>query len=258
MQNLKITLVQIDQIWENKEANFKQYEEQLLNVETDLIVLPEMFQTGFTMNVLEMGEKWNDSNSVRWLQKMAKEKETAIYTSLIIKDELNYFNRGVFVFPNGQIEYYDKRKSFGLAGEDKVFTAGKKEQLIEFKGWKIQLQICFDLRFPEISRNYIEKNNQPSFDLLLYVANWPEKRIIHWDTLLKARAIENQCFVVGVNRIGTDNNKQIYNGHSKIISPQGDEHEFNNELKLTKTILIESESLLNTRKKLPFLCKRYL
>jgi len=256
MQDLKITLVQIDQIWENKDANFHVYEDELREVHSDLIVLPEMFQTGFTMNVAELGEEWSTSKSILWLKKMAKEKSAAIYTSLIIKEGLYYFNRGVFVFPDGRIEHYDKRKSFALAGEDRSFTAGKSLKIVDYLGWRIQLQICFDLRFPEISRNYIDKNDQPSYDLLLYVANWPEKRISHWDTLLKARAIENQCYVVGVNRIGTDNNGHIYNGHSKIVSPLGEENELNEGETQTKTLLIKSEILLNTRKKLPFLCKR--
>ncbi len=249
MQDLKLTLVQIEQVWEDKKANFKIYENELKQVNTDLIILPEMFQTGFTMNVKEMGEEWESSKSINWLKNVAKEKKAAIYTSLIIKEDNKYYNRGVFVFPTGEISFYDKRKSFTLAGEDQFFTSGKETTIVEYLGWKIQLQICFDLRFPEISRNYIEENGRPTYDLLLYVANWPEKRILHWDTLLNARAIENQCYVVGVNRMGVDKNGHQYNGHSKTVNPLG-------EVSESKISILHSGVLLNTRKKLPFLLKR--
>ncbi len=256
MQNLRITLVQINQVWQNKEANFKKYEEQLLTVETDLIVLPEMFQTGFSMNVKDLGENWNDSPSVNWLIKTSKEKNAAVYTSLIINDKGKYFNRGVFVYPTGRVEYYDKRKSFGLAGEDQFFTAGKNEKIVEYNGWKIQLQICYDLRFPEIIRNNLDENGQPAYDIILYVANWPEKRILHWDTLLMARAIENQCYVVGVNRIGEDENKYHYNGHSSIIDALGEKKQFEDHIQKAETSIISKENLLQTRKTLPFLRDR--
>jgi len=256
MQDLKVTLVQIHQVWEDKKANFEIYENELKQVETDIIVFPEMFQTGFTMNVKEMGEDWENSKSIRWLKSIALEKNAAIYTSLIIKEDEKYFNRGVFVFPNGEIEFYDKRKSFALAGEDQFFTSGTEPTIVEYLGWKIQLQICFDLRFPEISRNYIEENGIPSYDLLLYVANWPKKRILHWDTLLKARAIENQCYVAGVNRVGIDQNNLGYNGHSTIVSPLGDDVIGKKEGKSTSSLAIKFNFLSETRKKLPFLLKR--
>ncbi len=256
MQNLKVTLVQIDQVWEDKDANFKRYKEQLKTVHADLIVLPEMFQTGFSMNVQELAESWSNSLSINWLKDVANEKQSAIYTSLIIKNKGNYYNRGVFVFPNGKIEYYDKRKSFALAGEDQFFTAGDTTKIVEYLGWRFQLQICFDLRFPEISRNYIGNDNKPNYDVLLYVANWPEKRILHWDTLIKARAIENQCYVVGVNRIGVDNNHHTYSGHSKVISPLGDIHALEIGKNQSETIILQSEKLIKTRESLPFLYKR--
>ncbi len=249
MQDLKVTLVEIDQIWEHKKANFEIYENELKDVQTDLIILPEMFQTGFSMNVKELGEDWSESESVQWLKEISNTKNAAIYTSLIIKEDGEYYNRGVFVYPNGRIEFYDKRKSFALAGEDQFFTPGSQPKVVEYLGWKIQLQICFDLRFPEISRNYIEENGSPTYDLLLYVANWPEKRIMHWDALLKARAIENQCYVIGVNRIGYDKNGLIYNGHSKVINPLGGEN-------MAKQQSLDVNKVQITRKKLPFLIKR--
>lgn len=222
MQDLKVTLVQIDQVWEDKNANFSIYEscfQQMGN--SDLVVLPEMFHTGFSMNVNELAEDWDDSEGLTFLQEWAKKLDSAIYTSLIIKENGNYYNRGVFVYPNSKVVKYDKRKSFSLGGENKFYNAGTEEVIVDWKGWKINLQICYDLRFPELVRNRIE-NVSAAYDLILYVANWPEKRIAHWEALLKARAIENQSFVVGVNRVGTDGNGLIYSGGSRAISPLGE------------------------------------
>jgi predicted amidohydrolase len=202
MQDLRVVLVQADQLWEDKEGNFRNYNRLFGDIEgVDLIVLPEMFHTGFSMNPSVLAETMDDSSGLIWLKMKAKEKNCALYTSLIISDKGNYYNRGVFVYPTGEVSTYDKRKCFGLAGEDKVFTAGQKQAIVEFRGWKIQLQICYDLRFPEISRNKINSNLSPNYDVLVYVANWPEKRRIHWQTLLTARAIENQSYVIGVNRV---------------------------------------------------------
>lgn len=219
MENLKVTLVQANQLWEDKKANFSNYEALLSDVkQTDLIVLPEMFQTGFTMNT-SVAEKMSTSESISWLKKMSLEKDCAIYTSLMIEEKNQFFNRGVFVTPT-DIFIYDKRKTFGLAGEDKVISKGKEKTIVQWKGWNIQLQICYDLRFPEISRNQLE-NGKPQYDLLIYVANWPEKRIEHWKALLKARAIENQCYVVGVNRVGMDESQLNYSGDSQLVDSSG-------------------------------------
>jgi omega-amidase len=221
MQDLNVTLIQVDQVWENKQANFNKYEGYFSQLnETDLIVLPEMFHTGFSMSVDVLAEEWEDSVGLDFLRNWSSKLDSAIYTSLIIRECSNYFNRGVFVYPNGTVSYYDKRKSFGLGGEDKFYTAGDKEIIVEWKGWKINLQICYDLRFPELIRNRVV-NVSAAYDLLLYVANWPEKRITHWDALLCARAIENQCYVVGVNRVGVDGNNLIYSGGSQIINMFG-------------------------------------
>ncbi len=252
MQDLKVTLVQANQAWEDKQANFENYESLLENVSTDLIVLPEMFQTGFSMNVHALAEEWENSASIRWLQKQASKKNCAFYTSLIISENHLFYNRGVFVFPDGKIIHYDKRKVFSLAGEDLYFTPGQKEVIINYKGWNIQLQICYDLRFPEIVRNRIEKG-RPAYDLILYVANWPEKRISHWDTLLNARAIENQSYVVGVNRSGVDANKTIYNGNSKVVNALGEKVFLTHEDNFVETITLIYKNLINAREKLPFL-----
>jgi predicted amidohydrolase len=255
MQDLKLTLVQIDQIWEDKAFNYSKYEHIFQNLDdTELIVLPEMFNTAFTMNVAELAEDWNHSTGIEFLKNWGKKLNTAFYTSLIVKDNDRYFNRGVFVFPDGQIEYYDKRKSFGLAGEDRFFTAGKEEKIVNYRGWKINLQICYDLRFPELIRNRMVNNNEAAYDLLIYVANWPEKRKYHWTSLLTARAIENQCYVVGLNRVGLDGKELNYSGNSAAFSPLGEKLcEENDFAECILNVDLSHNSLIEIRKSLPFL-----
>ena len=255
MQDLKVTLVQADQIWENKEANFTNYDRLLLNLApSDLIVLPEMFNTGFSMNASALAEEYTHSVSIMWLKKLAQEKNTAIYTSLMIKENSHYFNRGVFIKPSGEVQHYDKRQLFSLAGEDKVFSAGNEATIVEYKGWKINLQICYDLRFPEISLN-IEESGKARYDISIYVANWPEKRIHHWNSLLVARAIENQCYVVGVNRIGIDGANFKYSGSSQVIDPLGSAQLIGNH-EHCDTITLPKNHITEIRKNLPFLKDR--
>lgn len=256
MQNLRVTLVQANQVWEDKEANFKNYNRLLNDVETDLIILPEMFQTGFSMNVNSLSEDFGSSNSIQWLQRISKEKDAAIYTSLILTAGSKTYNRGVFIKPSGEIETYDKRKSFGLAGEDQFFSAGQTETIVTYKGWNLQLQICYDLRFPEIVRNQILTNQKPAYDVILYVANWPAKRSLHWNTLLNARAIENQSFVIGVNRVGQDQKGHQYTGDSKLINPLGEEQPLTKNNEEIKTFVLEMNVLEEIREMLPFLKDR--
>ncbi|MFA7274988.1 MAG: nitrilase-related carbon-nitrogen hydrolase [Crocinitomicaceae bacterium] len=254
MQDLKISLVQIDQVWEDKAANFALYEEAFERLpETDLILLPEMFQTAFTMNTA-MAEPFEKSESIAWLQKKSSEMNAAIFASLIIEDHGNLFNRGVFVTPNGDISVYDKRKSFGLAEEDLYFSAGDKRQIVDYLGWKIQLQICYDLRFPEILRNNWHTSNQSAdYDVLVFVANWPAKRKTHWQALLKARAIENQCYVAAVNRIGSDRMNLTYDGDSVIIDPLGNTLLELKDNDTIGTLPLSKKLLLETQAALPFL-----
>jgi omega-amidase len=254
MQDLTIALVQANQLWENKEGNLSHYEQLLKEVSSvDLILLPEMFHTAFSMNAILLAETMENSVGLEWLKTIAREKNAAIYTSLIIKEQDHFYNRGVFIEPNGKLSIYDKRKTFGLAGEDKIFSAGEKETIVSYKGWKIQLQICYDLRFPEIVRNRIENDNQPAYDAILYVANWPQKRNIHWKSLLKARAIENQCYVIGVNRIGKDNNDLNYSGDSVCVDMLGEETTCKAEIEEIKKVNLSKTVLDSTRKMLPFL-----
>lgn len=253
MQDLRITLVQADQTWEDKSANFDNYSRLLEGVQTDLILLPELFHTGFSMNVAVLAEDFNDSTGIKWLKTQARKHNAAIYTSLIIREADQYMNRGIFVFPDEGLVSYDKRKSFSLAGEDKLFTAGTTTSIVEYKGWKINLQICYDLRFPEVSRNQLGTDASPIYDLLLYVANWPDRRISHWDALLPARAIENQCYVAAVNRVGTDANELTYNGFSMIVDPLGSKEISPQGTQCANTFVIKYNFLQEIRTKLPFL-----
>lgn len=253
MQDLNITFVQANQIWEDKAANLEHYEALLKSVEkTDLILFPEMFQTGFSMNASQLAERMEESPSISWLKQVAKEKNTACYTSLIIEEGGNYYNRGVFVEPTGTLTHYDKRKLFGMAEESVHFTAGTKEVIVDYLGWKINLQICYDLRFPENIRNG-EIDGKPVYDLLLYVANWPERRIHHWSTLLPARAIENQCYVAGLNRVGTDNSGLTYTGQSKLINLLGEEISNLSDSENVISYSVSYEELRQLQEKLPFL-----
>ena len=170
MQDLTITLIQTKQFWEDKVSNFTHFESILTHIGvTDLIILPEMFHTGFTMNAVDFAENYTDSTAIKWLKNMALLKQAAIYTSLIIYDQNYFYNRGVFIEPNGKLTYYDKRKLFTLAGEEKVYRAGQEKKIVEYKGWKLQLQICYDLRFPEITRNSLVKN-KTLFDIIIYIS----------------------------------------------------------------------------------------
>lgn len=251
MQDLKVGIVQFDQIWEDKQANFDRVNELVGSTDAiDLLLLPEMFHTGFTMNV-SLSETM-DGEALRFLKNLANLKSCAIYTSFICKENDQTFNRGVFVNPNGELFIYDKRKSFCLGGEDQYFEAGSKETIVNYKDWKINLQICYDLRFPELIRNRLI-GPEPAYDVLLYVANWPSKRISHWDALLKARAIENQSYVLGCNRIGIDGNNLQYNGHSQAIDLLGNALLEPQEQEGVYVVNLNADSLFEGRNSLPFL-----
>lgn len=216
-EQLKIALIQTDLFWENPEQNRIHFTKKIQSIEesVDVIVLPEMFTSGFTMNPEKVAETMF-GETVVWMQELALRIETAIVGSLVIKEDNHYYNRLLFVHPNGIIETYDKKHSFTLAGEHKVYTAGKDKLHITFKGWKICPLICYDLRFPVWSRNVED------YDVLIYVASWPKIRMTAWDSLLKARAIENMAYCVGVNRIGLDGNNHEYTGHSAVFDVLGE------------------------------------
>lgn len=248
---LNIALVQTPLVWQDCEANRNLLEEKINAIAepVDVIVLPEMFSTGFTMTPSECAETMN-GKSVKWMKRLASEKNSAIVGSLVIKSGVKCYNRLLFVRPTGEIETYDKRHLFTLAGEDKVYTSGKKKLVLDYKGFKICPLICYDLRFPAFSRNVED------YDLLIYVANWPLPRIAAWDALLKARAIENMCYVVGVNRVGEDWNKHQYPGHSQVLDYLGETLLSAWENEGVFIIEIDKNPMLETRKKLAFLNDR--
>ncbi len=254
MQDLKVYALQVDQIWEDKAANFALYNQMLQTIEdAQLIILPEMFQTGFSMNT-SLAEDFDKSESINWLTAKAKEKNSAIYTSMMIREGKRCTNRGMFVYPDGSIRYYDKRKTFTLAKEHNYFDAGKETVIVDYLGWKIQLQICYDLRFPEIMRNtWSDTNASCRYDVLLVVANWPAKRIEHWKTLLKARAIENQSYVLGVNRVGTDQAGLEYSGDSLFVNALGEVMVSNSNEQIPLYAVLSMDELQKIRKQLPFL-----
>ncbi|MBL4708505.1 MAG: amidohydrolase [Flavobacteriales bacterium] len=246
MLDLNITLLQTTLHWENPSANRIHINALLDNIEaTDLIVLPEMFNTGFSMDSKKLAEEM-DGSTIQWMLEQAKKRKAVITGSLIVKEGESYFNRLIWMRPNGTSEWYDKKHLFRMANEDTHFASGKSKLIVELKGWKICPLICYDLRFPVWSRN-VEK-----FDLLLYVANWPEARISAWEKLIYARAIENQCYVAAVNRIGTDGKDIQYSGNSVFIDPKGEliwkAKDHKEEI---KTLEISWDNLTAFRKKFP-------
>ncbi len=243
---MKTALIQSNIIWENPFENRIQFEQKInkINEKIDLIVLPEMFTSGFTMNPKKVAETMI-GESIAWLKKIAEEKKCAITGSLVITENEKFYNRMVFVFPSGEIEFYDKKHLFTLAGENEIYEPGNEKVILDYLGFKICLQVCYDLRFPVFVRNVEE------YHLIIYVASWPETRINAWDVLLKARAIENMCYVIGVNRTGIDGSNLKYPGHSQandylgniLIEPQKKEGVF--IAKLNKNQLIETRLKLN-------------
>ncbi|WP_435261099.1 amidohydrolase [Tenacibaculum sp. nBUS_03] len=208
-KKLSVALIQSDLVWENPIANRMSFEEKIkgITAKVDLIILPEMFTTGFTMNASENAETM-EGETIQWMKGIATTLDVAVIGSIIIKEHENYYNRLLFIHPSEEIETYNKKHTFTLAKEHETYTAGQNNILIEFKGWRIRPLICYDLRFPVWARN------TDNYDVLLYIASWPKPRINAWDSLLKARAIENMSYTIGVNRVGVDANNYEYSGNS--------------------------------------------
>ncbi len=247
---LNIALIQSDLVWENPFKNREVFTQKIRSIkhDVDLIVLPEMFNTGFTMNAVEVAETMN-GETLQWLTGLSKEKNCAIAGSMIIIEDQKYYNRLIFMFPDGTYTKYDKHQLFTLAKEQEVFTAGQDEVVVHYKNWNIKLQVCYDLRFPVWARN------TSAYDILLYVASWPKLRINAWDVLLQARAIENMCYCIGVNRVGVDGKGYEYNGHSAIYDILGNSIIHKNPIE-TETIgyaTLEKSHISEMREKLPFL-----
>jgi omega-amidase len=229
---------------------------------TEIIVLPEMFSTGFSMQPEQLAETM-EGETVQWMKRIAAEKKVILTGSVIISDpghtetgRPRYYNRLIWMLPNGQYGIYDKRHRFGYGGEDAQFTAGSKRLIASVKGWKINLLICYDLRFPVWARQASSSKGEaapPEYDTLIYVANWPDRRVHAWKTLLQARAIENQCYVVGVNRVGDDGNNIHYSGETMVVDPMGEVLYTKKEEEDIFTITLDKDHLNSVREKLPFL-----
>lgn len=274
MSVLSITCVQTNLHWENKPANLAMLEEKIRSIQekTELVVLPEMFSTGFSMQPELLAETM-EGETVQWMQRVAREKRVILAGSVIIKEDgqtgtagpahagvrPGYYNRLIWMLPNGQYGYYDKRHRFAFAGEDKHYTAGNKRVIASVKGWRVNLQVCYDLRFPVWARQNSpaprsgEGGTEAEYDLLLYVANWPERRSHAWKTLLQARAIENQSYVVGVNRVGNDGNGIYHSGDSMVVDPMGEVLFTQKDEEVVHTITLDKNHLHSVRERLPFL-----
>ena len=256
MSTLKISLVQANLHWENKKANLDNFTSIIneLKGKTNIVVLPEMYSTGFSMSPETLAESM-EGETVLWMKNISASTKLIITGSVIIKDGDNYFNRLIWMLPNGSMGIYDKRHLFGFAGEDQHYTSGTKRLIASVNGWKLNLQVCYDLRFPVWARQnpMARREEEPEYDVLIYVANWPERRSHAWKTLLTARAIENQSYVIGVNRVGNDGNGIYHSGDSCAIDPMGEilftkkDEEFVHTIELTKI------NLQSVREKLPFL-----
>ncbi|MEZ4858525.1 MAG: amidohydrolase [Flavobacteriaceae bacterium] len=252
MEKLTTTLIQTQLHWENPEANRKMFSEKIAQIseETDLIILPEMFTTGFSMNARQFAEAEN-GKTLTWMQEIAAKKNSALTGSIMVKEDNKFFNRLYFVFPDGSFGSYNKRHAFTLAGEERVYSVGNEKLVVAYKGWKICPLICYDLRFPVWSRN------TEGYDLVIYVANWPLTRIAAWDALLRARAIENMAYCIGVNRIGFDANGHEYNGHSAVYDVLGEKISHKDpEKAFVETVTLNKNHVEEMRKKLQFLNDR--
>jgi len=251
-KHLKVAIIQSNLVWENPIQNRLDFSKkiQAITDPLDLIILPEMFTTGFTMNPNIIAETMQ-GNTVEWMKQTAKDSQAAVTGSIVISENNDYYNRMLFIEPSGAVHFYDKRHTFTLAGEHLVYTAGKEQKILDYKGWKIMLQICYDLRFPVFARNTMD------YDLIMYVANWPKPRIAAWDALLKARAIENMAYCIGVNRVGLDANNLEYPGHSVIYDLFGNIVEACEDNKEDVVIAtLTKDHLKNSRQKLQFLNDR--
>ena len=246
MKNLNISLIQFNIYWENPEKNINYLSSILnkINYYTDIIIFPEMFATGFTMNARRFAGE--HGRTIEFMKEYSRKLKTHICGSIIIKENNKYFNRLILSTPEGKIRIYDKRHLFRIANEHKVYSAGNKFLTVKIKNWKIKFFICYDLRFPVWCRN------ADSYDICIFVANWPSKRIRHWKELLIARAIENQSYAVGVNRTGKDGNGIVYPGNSTVVSPAGEIVLDANERSGVFNISLDKKSLIKYRKSLPF------
>jgi predicted amidohydrolase len=266
MSTLNVTIIQSELAWENKEKNLSMFTQKIREHEAhkELVILPEMFSTGFSMDAPRLAEPM-DGPTVSWMRMIAAEQKIVLTGSVIIKDNDAYFNRLIWMLPNGQAWFYNKRHLFGYAGETKHYTPGSKRLIASVKGWRINLQVCYDLRFPVWARQSDSSLDQVNvspenrgrkgveYDAIVYVANWPERRNMAWKTLLQARAIENQSFVIGVNRVGNDGNGIYHSGDSMIVDAMGTVLYTKAHEEDVTTLTLDKQSLADVRNGLPFL-----
>lgn len=251
-ESIIITGIQTSLFWEDKQANLQLLADKISSSpESDIIVLPEMFSTGFSMQPEKLAESIS-GHTVQWLQAQAMQKKCIITGSMIIEENGNYYNRMIWMEPSGQFSYYDKRHLFAYAGEDAHYTKGQERKIVNYCGWNINLQVCYDLRFPVWARQTAQQINEPEYDVIIYVANWPERRSNAWKILLQARAIENEAYVIGINRTGKDGKNIYHSGDSMCIDPTGLilDHYADEEIIFTTTLT--KQTLLDIRTKFPF------
>jgi omega-amidase len=259
MAKLRISLIQTALHWEDKKANLEMLQKKIDSIpdKPELIILPEMFSTGFSMNNESLAEMM-DGETVEWMRKAAAKKGVILTGSMIAKEETEtetlYYNRLVWMLPNGEKAFYDKRHLFAFGKEDQHYSPGNKRLIASVNGWKINLQICYDLRFPVWLRQSDTKDSQssPEYDLLIFVANWPSVRSLAWRTLLQARAIENQCYVIGVNRTGQDGKGLEYGGESMVLGPLGEVIALLDAKEQIFSHTLDREKLEAVRLKFPF------
>ena len=256
MSSITFTIIQTRLHWENVTGNLHMLEEKINRIQekTEVVILPEMFSTGFTMQPEKVAETM-DGQALLWMKQMAIQKRIILTGSLSVSENGHFYNRLIWMLPNGQMGLYDKKHLFAYANENEHYTPGNKRLIASVKGWKINLQVCYDLRFPvwaRQSQHTPEGNSLPEYDVLVYVANWPERRSHAWKTLLQARAIENQCYCIGVNRVGTDGNGINHSGDSMVINPLGEVLYHKEHDEDIYTFTLQKQDLEKFREKMPF------
>ena len=250
--SIRIVLVQSDIHWEEREKNLGMLGHKLQSVEPrSIVLLPEMFSTGFSMDPAGLAENM-EGRTVEWMRQTAKDRRIVLAGSVIIEEDSKFYNRMIWMLPNGNYATYDKRHLFGYAGEHEKYSPGNKRQIVSVSGWRMNLTVCYDLRFPVWARQAVSEG-KPEYDVLVCVANWPEKRILAWQTLLRARAIENQCYVAAVNRVGKDGNDIVYSGESMVIDPLGEIMITRQNSEELLTMELDKTHLEETRSRFPFL-----
>lgn len=251
MPNLSLCLIQTNPYWEDVSKNLELFEKKISTLSKgQVVVLPEMFSTGFSMQSEKLAETM-EGETVKWMRKMAQRQGIILIGSVIIKEKEHYYNRLLWVLPNGKTAHYDKRHLFSYAQENEHYSPGRKRLIAQVNGWKIGLFICYDLRFPVWLRQ--QKKQEAHYDLIIVIANWPASRIQAWDTLLSARAIENQCYVAAVNRTGIDGNNIFYNGHSSIFGPKGEKLKQSDADDIILQQVLDKKEVADTRQQFPFL-----